>query len=61
MRVSAVGAVLFLSSFAPLLVVFGLLHSFGSGVASYVCYAVAAGSIVALLRELPYLADTRHD
>jgi hypothetical protein len=44
----ATGGVLFLSSFAPLLVVFGLLHSFGEGIAAYVCYGVAAGSLLAL-------------
>jgi hypothetical protein len=48
MRNTSVGAVLFLSSFAPLLVVFGLLHSFGQGAASYTCYAAAAVSVGAL-------------
>lgn len=44
----AVGVVLFLSSFAPLLVVFGLLHSFGPGAASYACYSIAGISVTAL-------------
>jgi hypothetical protein len=48
MRGTSVGAVLFLSSFAPLLVVFGLLDSFGAGPASYACYALAAASLVVL-------------
>lgn len=47
-----VGGVLFLSSFAPLLVVFGLLNSFGSDEASYVCYALAVFAIAALLASL---------
>jgi hypothetical protein len=48
MRTGTTGAVLFLSSFAPLLAVFGLLDSFGRGAASYVCYGVALGSVLAL-------------
>jgi hypothetical protein len=48
MRAWVVGVVLFLSSFAPLLVVFGLLDSFGSGVASYMCYGLAILSLLAL-------------
>jgi hypothetical protein len=48
MRAGFSGAVLFLSSYAPLLVVFGLLNSFGSGVASYICYGLAVFSLVAL-------------
>jgi hypothetical protein len=45
-------AVLFLSSFSPLFVVFGLLDSFGAGVPSYACYAVAACSALFLLVSL---------
>src|SRR5205809_302703 len=48
MRAGVTGAVLFLSSYAPLLVVFGLLDSFGGGLSSYVCYGIAFASIVAL-------------
>ena len=49
---AAVGWVLFLSSFAPLLIVFGLLNSFGAGYASDACYALAVLSVVALLASL---------
>jgi hypothetical protein len=48
MRAAAASAVLFLSSFAPLLVVFGLLHTFGDGVASDICYLLAVFSVLAL-------------
>lgn len=48
MRTWAIGLVLFLSSFAPLLAVFGVLESFGGGLASYVCYGLAAASVLAL-------------
>lgn len=48
MPTTATECVLFLSSFAPLFVVFGLLESFGAGWPSYVCYAVAVVSAVAL-------------
>lgn len=48
MRTWAIGLVLFLSSFAPLLAVFGVLESFGGGLASYVCYGLAAGSVLVL-------------
>jgi hypothetical protein len=47
-RTWAIGLVLFFSSFAPLLAVFGLLESFGAGLASYVCYGLAAISVLAL-------------
>jgi hypothetical protein len=47
-RAWGIGVVLFLSSFAPLFVVFGLLDSFGPGLASYICYGLAAGSVLAL-------------
>jgi hypothetical protein len=43
---------LFLSSFSPLFVVFGILRSFGSGSASYCCYGVAALSALCLLVAL---------
>jgi hypothetical protein len=43
---------LFLSSFAPLFVVFGLLDSFGSGWPSLVCYAVALASSLVLAWSL---------
>jgi hypothetical protein len=36
MRTWTIGIVLFLSSFAPLLAFFGLLESFGAGLASYI-------------------------
>ena len=45
-------AILFLSSFAPLFVVFGLLNSFGKGVPSIACYAVAGLSTLFLLLSL---------
>lgn len=48
LRTHAVGWVLFLSSFAPLLVVFGLLDSFGSTAASGACYTLAVVSVVML-------------
>jgi len=48
----ATEAVLFLSSFSPLFVVFGLLQSFGHGVASYVCYGIAAASLLVLFISL---------
>jgi hypothetical protein len=51
-RTGLVGGVLFLSSFAPLLIVFGLLGSFGSPAASDACYALAAFSVVALIAGL---------
>jgi hypothetical protein len=51
-QVAVVGWVLFLSSFAPLLVVFGLLDSFGSAEASDVCYALAGLSAVVLFAGL---------
>jgi hypothetical protein len=40
--------VLFVSSYAPLLILFGLLESFGAGLPSQLCMVVAAASIVAL-------------
>lgn len=43
---------LFLSSFSPLFVVFGLLHSFGDGWRSFVCYVVAGASVGFLLLAL---------
>jgi hypothetical protein len=45
-------AVLFLSSFSPLLVVFGLLESFGAGWPSIVCFAIAGASLVFLFLAL---------
>lgn len=48
MRTWLVGGVLFFSSFAPLLAVFGLLNSFGKGPATYVCYGIAALSVIVL-------------
>ncbi len=49
MPTTASEVVLFLSSFSPLFVVFGLLESFGSGWPSFICYAVAAVSAAFLL------------
>ncbi|MBV9594828.1 MAG: hypothetical protein JO147_13655, partial [Actinobacteria bacterium] len=41
--------VLFMSSYAPLLVLFALLDSFGRGWPSILCAAVAAASVLALV------------
>ncbi len=41
--------VLFASSYAPLLALFAILDSFGQGLPSIICAAVAAGSVVALV------------
>jgi hypothetical protein len=48
----AAEATLFASSFAPLFVVFGLLHSFGKGWPALVCYGIAAGSTAFLFFAL---------
>jgi hypothetical protein len=53
---------LFLSSFAPLFVVFGVLESFGQGWPSYVCYGIALAASLVLtvaLRIWKRLAVTR--
>lgn len=41
--------VLFVSSYAPLLVLFAMLESFGAGYPSYVCIGAAAVSVVLLV------------
>jgi hypothetical protein len=41
--------VLFVSSYAPLLVLFALLQSFGSGYPSYICVGLFAVSVVLLV------------
>lgn len=41
--------VLFVSSYAPLLVLFALLESFGSGYPTYICLGLAAASVVLLV------------
>ena len=48
MPTTAAEITLFFSSFAPLFVVFGLLHSFGHGWPTVACYAIAAASTAAL-------------
>jgi hypothetical protein len=44
----AAEGILFLSSFAPLFVVFGLLDSFGTGYPSIICYGIAAAATLFL-------------
>jgi len=48
MPTTASEGALFLSSFAPLFVVFGLLHSFGTGWPTYICYGLAVLATVTL-------------
>lgn len=58
----AAEATLFMSSFAPLFLVFGLLESFGSGWPTFVCYVIATGSTLFLfvaLRVWRLLATSR--
>lgn len=62
MPTAAAEVTLFLSSFAPLFVVFGLLHSLGRGWPTIICYAVAAlsaGALIFAMRIWRQLATTR--
>lgn len=62
MRLMFARVTLFVSSYAPLLVVIALLDSFGSWIVSVACLALAGGSLLALwlaLRSWRTLATTR--